>query len=79
MLEKTTCVENSDTLLAGGHFAEKKLAGVKKTGIRGQTLTEYAILITMVLVALLGVVGVFISGIGSYYLNLIKIITLPFP
>lgn len=45
----------------------------------GQVMAEYAILILFMFMALYGVMAIFLDGVGDYYMNLVKIIALPFP
>lgn len=46
---------------------------------RGQSLVEYALLVALVMLGLIGVVGAFMGAIGDFYLNVVKIVALPFP
>lgn len=42
-------------------------------------MIEYVILILMVATALFGVIGATVGAMGSFYMNIIKVIVLPFP
>lgn len=46
---------------------------------RGQALTEQIILVAMAMLALLGVVGLFLDGIGNFYQNVMTLVCLPLP
>lgn len=70
MSEKTTHVAESDT----------RHTGLRRSRYnRGQGMIEYALLITLVMLSLVGAVGVAMEGLGGFYMNLVKVITLPFP
>lgn len=72
MLKKPTRVEKSDT----------ELYGWAAEGLReesGQVMLEYVLLLAMVSLAIIGVVGVFMGALGNFYLNLVKVMVLPFP
>jgi len=45
----------------------------------GQAMTEYISLVSILLVALLGAMALFMDGIGVFYQNVLKVICLPFP
>jgi len=45
----------------------------------GQAVTEYLVLAGMGMLVLLGASAVFIDGVGRYYLNILKVVCLPFP
>ena len=45
----------------------------------GQALTEQIILVAMAMLALLGVVGLFLDGIGNFYQNVMTMICVPLP
>jgi len=51
----------------------------RRRGGRGQALTEYIILVAMAMLALLGVVGLFLDGIGNFYQNVMAMICVPLP
>lgn len=72
MSEKTTGVGKTD--IAPAHGGEVRLRGQS-----GQTMIEYALLLAMVMLGIMGVTGYFLSAIGSFYMNIAKVITLPFP
>lgn len=48
-------------------------------GPRGQAMVEYIILTCLVLGALLGTIGAFLDAVGTWYLNIVTMICLPFP
>ncbi len=52
---------------------------VSKRSERGQAMTEYLIIVSVFSVFLLGTVGVFLLGVSNYYLNIVKVVCLPFP
>lgn len=72
MSEKTTGVEKTHTTPARGE-------AVRLRGQSGQTVIEYALLLVMVMLGIMGVTGYFLGAIGSFYMNIAKVITLPFP
>lgn len=51
----------------------------KRVTTAGQAMTEYVLLVCMVMMALVGTVGVFMGGIAGFYMNIVKVVTLPFP
>lgn len=56
-------------------------AGRRNKGGResGQAMLEYILLVAMIAFALIGTIGLFMGALGTFYLNIVKIITLPFP
>ena len=42
-------------------------------------MIEYIVLVAMAMLALLGVVGLFLDGIGNFYQNVITIVCVPLP
>ena len=42
-------------------------------------MLEYILLVAMIAFALIGTIGLFMGALGTFYLNIVKIITLPFP
>ncbi len=45
----------------------------------GQALTEYVLITSLCMLVVLGVMAVFLGYVGSFYLNLLKIVCLPLP
>lgn len=45
----------------------------------GQVMVEYALLLAFVFMAFFGVMAFFLDHVGDYYMNIIKIVALPFP
>ena len=45
----------------------------------GQGLTEYVLLISLCMLVVLGLMGIFLGYVGDFYLNLMKIVCLPLP
>ena len=50
-----------------------------RRGESGQAMLEYILLVAMIAFALIGTIGLFMGALGTFYLNIVKIITLPFP
>ena len=46
---------------------------------RGQSMVEYALLVGLVMLGLIGATGAFMGAIGDFYLNIVKVVALPFP
>ncbi len=46
---------------------------------RGQSMVEYALLVGLVMLGLIGATGAFMGAIGDFYLNVVKVVALPFP
>ena len=46
---------------------------------RGQALTEQIILVALAMLALLGVAGLFLDGIGDFYQNVVTFVCIPLP
>jgi Flp pilus assembly pilin Flp len=45
----------------------------------GQAMTEYIILVSMLIVAFLAVGDIFVAALGNFYSNVSKVICLPLP
>jgi len=46
---------------------------------RGQAMTEYIAIVSMCMLVLLGITSVFLDKVGEFYLNVLKVVCLPFP
>ena len=46
---------------------------------RGQAMTEYIAIVSMCMLVLLGITSVFLDKVGEFYLNVRKVVWLPFP
>ena len=46
---------------------------------RGQAMTEYIAIVSMCMLVLLGITSVFLDKVGELYLNVLKVVCLPFP
>jgi hypothetical protein len=56
---------------------------VERTGsghrMRGQAMTEYLVLTSLCLIAMMGTMAIFLDKALEFYLNVLKIVCLPFP
>jgi hypothetical protein len=67
----------------------RKKSAPRRAGERGQGLTEYAIIVALVMLLLFvpvpfdrdgrTPVGVFMGSLGDFYMNIVKVATLPIP
>lgn len=46
---------------------------------RGQGMTEYIILVAMAMLAMVGLMGLFLDGVGDFYKNVQYVVCTPFP
>jgi len=44
-----------------------------------QAMVEYVLLVSLVMLILVGVGGLFLGGLGDFFLNIVKIVSLPIP
>ena len=51
----------------------------RRPGESGQAMLEYALLVVLVMLILVGVTGAFMGAIGDFFMNIVKIVALPFP
>lgn len=55
------------------------MEGKVRKSAAGQAITEYLLLISCCLAFCLGCMGAFLQGASDFYLNLLRVICLPFP
>lgn len=52
---------------------------LRKKAYRGQAMTESILVICLCMLVLLGAMAYFLDNCGDFYLNVIKVVCLPFP
>ncbi len=57
----------------------EKLAKQQTKNCKAQAMTEYIMILSAIVIGSGLAVTVFLQGVGKFYLNIIRIIGLPFP
>ncbi len=51
----------------------------KRVRQSGQALTEYVLIVSVVMLVMVGSIAVFLGYVGDYYLNIMRVVCLPLP
>ena len=51
----------------------------KRAQQSGQALTEYVLIVSVVMLVMVGSIAVFLGYVGDYYLNIMRVVCLPLP
>lgn len=52
---------------------------VARHGVSGQAVTEYIAIACLCMLVVLGAMAYFLDNVGDFYLNVVRIVCLPFP